>query len=58
MCRPIKILILKLICPRTRKFSQLLQAGKTVAFDFAHHGHALVTLYVQFLCFDWSKLDR
>ena len=31
-----------------RKFSQLLQAGKTVAFDFSHHGHALVTLYVQF----------
>ena len=29
--------------PRTRKFSQLLQAGKTVAFDFDHHGHALVT---------------
>ena len=26
--------------PRTRKFSQLLQAGKTVAFDFPHHGHA------------------
>ena len=30
--------------PRTRKFSQLLQAGKTVAFDFPHHGHALITL--------------
>ena len=44
--------------PRTRKFSQLLQAGKTVAFDFAHHGHALVTLYVHFLCSDWSKFDR
>ena len=29
-----------------------------VAFDFSHHGHALVTLYVQFLCSDWSKLDR
>ena len=43
---------------RTRNFSQLLQAGKTVAFDFAHHGHALVTLYVQFLCSDWSKFDR
>ena len=34
------------------------KAGKTVAFDFAHHGHALVTLYVQFLCSDWSKFDR
>ena len=46
MCRTIKILISN--WPRTRKFSQLLQAGKTVAFDFSHHGHALVTLYVQF----------
>ena len=44
--------------PRTRKFSQLLQAGKTVAFDFSCHVHALVTLYVQFLCSDWSKFDR
>ena len=56
MCHAIKILISN--WPRTRKFSQLLQAGKTVAFDFAHHGHALVTLYFQFLCSDWSKFDR
>ena len=56
MCRTIKILISN--WPRTRKFSQLLQAGKTVAFDFAHHGHALVTLYVQFLCSDWLKFAR
>ena len=56
MCHAIKILISN--WPWTRKFSQLLQAGKTVAFDFAHHGHALVTLYVQFLCSDWSKFDR
>ena len=56
MCRTIKILISN--WPRTRKFSQLLQAGKTVAFDFAHHGHALVTLYFQFLCSDWSKFHR
>ena len=56
MCRTIKILISN--WPRTRKFSQLLQAGKTVAFDFSHHVHALVTLYVQFLCSDWSKFDR
>ena len=56
LCRTIKILISN--GPRTRKFSQLLQAGKTVAFDFAHNGHALVTLYVQFLCSDWSKFDR
>ena len=52
----IKILISN--WPRKRKFSHLLQAGKTVAFDFPHHGHALVTLYVQFLCSDWSKFDR
>ena len=31
-----------------------IQAGKT----FSYHGHALVTLYVQFLCSDWSKFDR
>ena len=43
--------------PRTRKVSQLLQAGKIVASDFSHHGHALVTLYVQFLCSDWSIFD-
>ena len=30
-----------------------IQAGKT----FSYHGHALVTLYVQFLCSDWSKFD-
>ena len=29
-----------------------------VAFDFSHQGHALVTLYVQFLCSDWSEFDR
>ena len=56
MCRTIKILISN--WPRTRKFSQLLQAGKTVAFDFSHNGHALVTLYVQFLSSDWLKFDR
>ena len=31
-----------------------IQAGKT----FSYHGHALVTLYVQFLCSEWSKFDR
>ena len=56
MCRTIKILISN--WPGTRKFSQLLQAGKWVAFDFSHHVHALVTLYVQFLWSDWSKFDR
>ena len=56
MCRTIKILISN--WPWTRKFSQLLQAGKTVAFDVSHYGHALVTLYVHFLCSHWSKFDR
>ena len=50
--------IWNMLWPRTRKFSQLLQAGKTVAFDFCHHGHALITLYVHVLCSDWSKFDR
>ena len=31
-----------------------MQAGKTVFY----HGHALITLYVQFLYSDWSKIDR
>ena len=56
MCRTIKILISN--WPRTRKFSRLLQAGKTVPFDFSRHVHALVTLYVQFLCSNWSKFDK
>ena len=38
--------------------AQLLQVGKTVAFDFAHHGHASITLYVQLLCSDWLKFDK
>ena len=25
---------------------------------FSYHGHALVTLYIQFLCSDWLKFDR
>ena len=56
MCHSIKILISN--WARTRKFSQLLHVGKTVAFAFGHHGHALVTLYLQVLCSDWSKFDR
>ena len=39
MCRTIKILISN--WPRTRKFSQLQHAGKTVAFEFSRHVHAL-----------------
>ena len=31
-----------------------VEAVKTLSY----HGHALVTLYVQFLCSDWSKFDR
>ena len=31
-----------------------IQAGKT----FSYPGHALVILYVQFSCSDWSKFDR
>ena len=56
LCRTIKILISN--WPWTRKFSQLFKGGKTIAFDVAHHSHVLVTLNVQFLCSDWSKLDR
>jgi len=54
------ILISKLTLegPREQKFSQPLQAEKTVTFDFSHHDHALVILYVQFVCSDWSKFDR
>ena len=37
---------IKILRPRARKFSQLLQAGKTVVFDFTYHVHALVTCYV------------
>ena len=44
MCHTIKILILN--GPWTRKFSQLLRAGKTVAFDFSHHGHALRPIFM------------
>ena len=43
---------------RPENSASYLQAGKTVAFDFAHHSHALVTLYVHFLSSDWSKFDR
>ena len=32
--------------------------GRQLLLTFLTHGHALVTLYVQFLCSDWSKLDR
>ena len=35
-----------------------VKSGKTDAFHFPHHIHALVTLYVQFWSSDWSKFDR
>ena len=58
MARAINLLISN--WSRTRKFSQSfkIQAGKTEAFHFFHHSYALVMLYVQFLCCDWSKFDR
>ena len=52
MCRSIQILTLN--WPRTRKFSQLLQAGKTVAFDFSHHGHALRPIFMLWLVKIWQ----
>ena len=56
MSRTFKILISN--WPRRRKFNRLWHAAKAIAFDFSHHTHALITLYVQFLCSDWSKFDR
>ena len=35
-------------------FESAGEAWKT----FSYHGHTLGTLYVQFLCSDWSKFDR
>ena len=57
MSRTFKMLISK--WPWTRKFNRLLHlhARKAIAFDFSQC-HALITLYVQFLCSDWSKFDR
>ena len=49
MCRTIKILIAN--WPRTRKFSQLFTGREDSCFW-------LLTLYVQFLCSDWSKFNR
>ena len=38
-----------------QKFSQLSHAEKVV--DFSYHGHALVTLYIQFVCSKGPKFD-
>ena len=43
---------------RTRKFSQPLQAGKTVAFDLAHHGHALCPIFMLWLVKNWQVSSR
>ena len=53
MSRTFKMLISN--WPRTRKFNRLLHlhAGKAISYC-----HALITLYVQYLCSDWSKFDR
>ena len=51
MCRTLKILISN--WPRTRKFSQLLQAGKTVAFDFSRVGHAPSPTFMLWLVKVW-----
>ena len=55
MSRTFKLLISN--WPRRRKFNRLLHAAKAIAFDFSHHTHALITLYVQFSCSDWPKFD-
>ena len=52
MCRTIKIFISN--WPRTRKCSQLLHAGKTVAFNFAHHGHAVRPIFMLWLVNIWQ----
>ena len=51
-----KYVVFMSLWPRTTKISQFFKntGGKT----FSYHGHALVTLCVQFLCSDWSKFDR
>ena len=54
--RPSAINILISNWPRTQKFSK--NASREDAFHFSYHSHALVTLYVQFLCYNWSKFNR
>ena len=56
--RTVKILISN--WPRTRKFSLLFKntCGKDLFLPWSRVGHALVTLYVQFLYSDWSTFDR
>ena len=38
--------------------SDLGREKKQVGKTFCYHGHALITLYVQFVCPDWSEFDR
>ena len=56
LCRTIKIFDLKLTSDAKIQPAITGREGSD-AFDFAHHGHASVILYVQ-LCSDWSKFDR
>ena len=58
MCRTIKILISKLSSEAKTQPVFTGREDMPVAFDFSHQGYALVTLYVQFVCSDWSKFDR
>ena len=55
MCRTIKILISNWPKKLNSVFTD--REDMPVAIDFSQ-GHALVALYVQVLCSDWSKLDR
>ena len=57
MCRTIKILNwiqTDLGCEHSGSY---YRQGRQLLLT-SRHGHALVTLYVQFLCSDWSKFDR
>ena len=48
------------LCAAPLKFWFQTDLGRdySASFDFSHHSHALVTLFVQCLYSDWSKFDR
>ena len=46
------------LCTAQWKFCFQTDLGRQNLASYNHQGHALVTLYVQFLCSDWSKFDR
>ena len=58
MSRAIKKLDFKLTSDAKIQPAIIGRAREAVALDFTRHGHALVALYVQLLCSDWSKFDR